>query len=109
MPIKEGTDGITGPMVILDGSGGTFAQTILPELGKSKTRFPHVGLTGDKLYIVANDPSSCLDTALDLMRERDRKYFYPGPLPWRVHTNAVGIVGKYIDFEGHLRGSAPKL
>ena len=106
LPIRRGAEGVSGPLVVLDGAGGAFARTLVPSLPKGAG--PTVARAGNRLALVAPEPASCRDALLDVLRALDRKYAYPGTLPWRVHNNKAGIVGKYIGLDGHIHGTPPK-
>ena len=106
LPVHRGAGDVRGPRIVIDGGGGTFAQSLLPGAASGAAR-PQVGLAGDDLYITAPDGQSCHDAVWDLLFALDRHYVYPGPLWPMVNNVAVGIVGRWIARDGTVRGSEP--
>lgn len=96
LPLAQDAPGETRPQVVLDGSGEGLQQPVVAAAQVSRQ--------GQRLTIRTAKPEQLLPAVLDLLRELDRKYAYPGDLPWRYHTNALGLVGKYIGLDGKVHG-----
>lgn len=99
LPIVSGAPPATGPTVVLDGTG-----SVLDPRGYNP-RF-RVFRQGERLTVYAATPAALRQGVLDMLRQLDRKYSYPGTLPWRYHTNSAKIVGKYVGLDGRIHGSA---
>lgn len=98
LPIVNGAPPATGPAVVLDGTG-----SLLKAKGY-RPRF-RVYRQGDRLTVSAATPQALRQGVLDMLRELDHKYAYPGTLPWRYHTHSAKIVGKYVGLDGRIHGS----
>jgi hypothetical protein len=99
LPIVNGAPPPAGPTVVLDGTG-----SVLDPRGYNP-RF-RVFRQGERLTVSAATPQALRQGVLDMLRELDRKYAYPGTLPWRYHTHSAQIVGKYVGLDGRIHGSA---
>ncbi len=97
LPIREGPAPAAGPQITLDTGGRLRAAT-------GPTWPVQVRREGSHLVVSTAGPEQMLPAILDLLGQLDRKYVYPGPLPWRYHTNALGMVGRYIGLDGQVHG-----
>ena len=100
LEVREGVPGAAGPQVVLDGTGQLLE-------GKPALSEVQVRRRGEQLTVTTAKPELMLPAVRDLLRQLDHRYVYPGDLPWRYHTNALGMVGKYVGLDGQVHGHAP--
>ncbi len=95
LPIVEAGGPTAGPRVVIDGR-------VNAEPGFS------IRLDGEALVIAGHDGRACLDGMEALLRVLDRKYWYPGGHVAQVQNARTGLAGRWIDFDGSVRGSPAK-
>jgi hypothetical protein len=102
LPVAEADAELTGPTVLLDRSGGTIP-------GLAPTDEPwRIGVNEGHLLVSARDGAALLDAVGELLRVLDGKYHYPGYHLGLVQNTRSGLVGRWIDVDGTVRGTPPE-
>ncbi len=106
LPIAEADAPATGPIVVIDGSGGAFAESIVGRREMLRGASA-VGVCDRALVIVARDGARALQVTERLLRVLDEQYPWPGYMVGLTPNSAVGVVGKYIGADGRWHGTSP--
>ena len=107
LPIVEADAPATGAIVVIDGGGGTFAESVVGQWEMPRGR-PTIGISDDRaLVVAARDGERALQATERLLRVLDERYPWPGYMVGLTPNGAAGVVGKYIDADGRWRGTSP--